>query len=375
MPEDQTPKRALRAASAKPSSQASRSLRRRLRRSRPRRGEDPRATLVDVQPGEAAHLDAPDEEPATDARTEDTSTGDIRSEDTPSQDTPTEDSQSDDTPTEDSQSEDTSSEDTPTDDTPSEQQAAERVAKARSRRARLVQSLVRPGRGQVVAAIILLIFGMGGVMQIRASTEDDAYSSARREDLIQLLDGLTQESRRLEGEIVELEQTRDQLESGADTSEVARKEAEKRVSVLSVLAGTVPAHGPGVRMRISDPQGKVTADLLLDAVEELRDAGAEVIEFNDAIRVVANTWFGTGPNGLIIDGREIETPIVIEAIGNPHSLEEAARFRGGLVSEITSDKVGGQVVIEQLGDVQITSLHEPAAPQYAQPASAPPTPR
>ncbi len=216
---------------------------------------------------------------------------------------------------------------------------------------------------------------MGAVMQIRINTADDAYTNARREDLIQLLDGLGSESRRLEGEIADLERTRAELKSGADTQQVARAEAQQRSEELGILAGTAPAEGPGIRMRIDDPQGKVNADVLLDAVEEMRDAGAEVIEVNDTIRVVASTWFGADAAGLVIDGKSIGRPIVFEVIGDPHSLEEAARFRGGLVSEITGPGIGGQVQIEQQDRVTVESLHAAREPQYAQPASSAPTPR
>jgi uncharacterized protein YlxW (UPF0749 family) len=242
-------------------------------------------------------------------------------------------------------------------------------------RSRLWNSIWRPGRGQLIAAVILFVVGVGGVMQIRINTADDTYSSARREDLVQLLDGLGSESRRLEGEIAQLEQTRTNLQSGADTQRVARDEAEKRVQVLSILAGTAPAQGPGIRMRIADPNNKVNADVLLNAVEEMRDAGAEVIEVNNTIRVVASTWFGSDARGLVIDGVRVSTPITIEVIGEPHSLEEAAQFRGGIVSEITGPQIGGQVQIEQLERVVVESLHTVRQNQYAQPASPPPTPR
>ena len=246
---------------------------------------------------------------------------------------------------------------------------------ARSTRARLRASLLHPGRGQILAAIILLVVGAAGAMQIRINATDDTYASARREDLIQLLDGLSTESRRLEGEISQLEQTRSNLRSGADTQRVARQEAEKHLSELSILAGTAPAEGPGIWMRIADPRAAVDAGVLLDAVEEMRDAGAEVIEVNNTIRVVASTWFGSDAHGLLIDGKPVTRPITLEVIGEPHSLEEAARFRGGIVSEITGPRIGGQVQIQQQRRVVIESLHEASENQYARPASAPPTPR
>jgi uncharacterized protein YlxW (UPF0749 family) len=145
--------------------------------------------------------------------------------------------------------------------------------------------------------------------------------------------------------------------------------------VLSILAGTVPAEGPGIRMRIADPNNQVNADVLLNAIEEMRDAGAEVIEINNSVRVVASTWFGVDARGLVVDGRSVRAPLTVEVIGEPHALQEAAQFRGGIVSEITGPRIGGQVQIEQLNRVVIESLHATKDNQYAQPASPPPTPR
>jgi uncharacterized protein YlxW (UPF0749 family) len=241
---------------------------------------------------------------------------------------------------------------------------------------KLRTAFLHPGKGQLIAAVILLLVGMAGVMQIRINTSDSGYRTARREDLIQLLDGLGAESRRLESEIADLERTRTSLQSGADSRSLARTEAEKRIQELSILAGTVPAQGSGIRMRIADPAGKVDAEVLLNAVEELRDAGAEVIEINNSVRVVATTWFGQdNQGGLLVDGTPVARPIIIEAIGDPHSLQEAAFFRGGIVSEITGPRIGGQVQVDPVGSLTIDSLHAATENQYARPASAAPTPR
>jgi uncharacterized protein YlxW (UPF0749 family) len=246
---------------------------------------------------------------------------------------------------------------------------------ARRTRTRLRTSLIRPGRGQILAAVILFIVGAASVVQFRINATDDTYASARREDLVQLLDGLGAESRRLEGEIAQLEQTRSSLRSGADTQRVARAEAERHLTELSILAGTAPAEGQGIRMRIADPNSAVDPGVLLDAVEEMRDAGAEVIEVNNTIRVVASTWFGSDARGLVIDGKPVSRPITLEVIGDPHSLEEAAQFRGGIVSEITGPKIGGQVQLEQVDRVVIESLHESRENLYARPAPPQSTPR
>lgn len=229
------------------------------------------------------------------------------------------------------------------------------------------RTLFRPRPGQFLVAIVLAIFAMAVVMQIRSAADDEAFSSLRRSELVQMLDGLTQESRRLERELADLEQTRDELASGQDSGRVAREQAEKRLTTMQILAGTVPAQGPGIVIEIHDPEGKVGIDVILNAIGEMRDAGAEVIEFNDSIRVVTSSWVAESRDGLVIDGKPLTAPIRMEVIGDPHALEEGARFRGGMVSEITGPRVGGEVTITRRDLIHIDALHEPRENQYAEP--------
>ena len=233
----------------------------------------------------------------------------------------------------------------------------------------LVRDFVKPGRAQVIFAAILLVCGLGVVMQVRSQASETDYSTLRRADLVQMLDDLTAESRRLEAEIADLEETQRQLRSGVDSERIAREEAQRRLDVLAILGGTAPAQGPGVRITIDDPQRKVTAELLLNTIEELRDAGAEVIAINGTIRVVASTWFGTGQGGgLLAGGHPVGRPITIDVIGDPHALSEATRFSGGLVSEVQGSRIGGTVQVASLDVVTITATVTPPANRFAKPA-------
>ena len=235
--------------------------------------------------------------------------------------------------------------------------------------ARLLTAFLRPSRSQAIIAVILLVVGMTAAMQYKVKATDASYSSTRREDLVQLLDTANEETRRLEAELQALQESRDKLKAGAADARVAEAEAEKRLATLKILAGTSPASGQGIRLVIFDPQGKVGPDLLLDAVQELRDAGAEVIEVNDSVRVVASTWFGTSPTGTIVaDGKAVTRPIVLDVIGDPHALEEAARFRGGIVSQVQAPQVGGTVTIARPSVVQVTAVKELTVNQYARPS-------
>lgn len=239
-----------------------------------------------------------------------------------------------------------------------------------SPRRRVLRSFTRPGRGQIIAAVILFLVAFGGVLQVRTNANDQTYQNARQSDLVQILDGLNSESRRLQGEIQSLQKTRESLRSGADRQRVARSETRKRIGQLGILAGTEKAEGQGVRITVTDPHAKLTPELMLEGVEELRDAGAEAIEINDHIRVVAATSFGGGAGNVTVDGQPISSPVVIEAIGDSDSLASGADFRGGFADQVTGN-AQGQVEIKRESRVVIDSLHTPKKNQYAQPASSP----
>lgn len=231
------------------------------------------------------------------------------------------------------------------------------------------RDLLRPSVSQVVFAVILAVVAFAVTVQVQSRARDDTYSSLRRADLVELLDDLTAESRRMESEIVQLENTRRQLQSGVDSARVAREEAQRRLDALELLGGTVRAAGPGIRITIHDPAKKVTPEILYNAVSELRDAGAEVLEINDRIRLVASSWVGSGTGGgLVVDGQTLEFPLIIEAIGAPQTLAEATRFRGGLVSSIEGARVGGSVTVVEVEDLAVDSVVIPQRNRFARPA-------
>lgn len=230
------------------------------------------------------------------------------------------------------------------------------------------RSLLGFGRSQVVVAVVLFLTALLVVVTVRAHSTQDVYDNMRRDELVQLLDNASAQTRRLEAEVRDLQGTRDNLASGAAGVEAAEAEAQRRLDQLQILAGTAPAVGPGIRITIQDPARTVTPEILLNGVEELRDAGAEVLEFNDSIRMIASSWLALDDQGrLVLDGTVIERPIIIDAIGDPATLEAGARFRGGLVSEVEGPRVGGLVSIQQEERIEITAVAEPGEHEHARP--------
>lgn len=228
------------------------------------------------------------------------------------------------------------------------------------------RDLLRPTRSQLAIAAILLFCGLALTMQLSTRAEQ-RYTNLRQDDLVAILDDVTAETRRLESEIAELELTKARLQSGADASAVARAEAKERLDALELLGGTVRAQGPGIRVTIVDQAGKVTPEIFLNALGELRDAGAEVIEVNDKVRLVAGSWVEAGKGGLVVDGVQLASPYVLESIGDPDTLAEATRFRGGLVSTIEGERVNGSATVVKVTDLRIDTVRAARTNRYARP--------
>ncbi|HUR74551.1 MAG TPA: DUF881 domain-containing protein, partial [Sporichthya sp.] len=176
---------------------------------------------------------------------------------------------------------------------------------------------------QFVIAALCGLLGFFAVVQLRLQADDNNLRTARGSDLIRILDDLNDRSERLDSEIRDLEQRRSELQSGSDRSKAALTEAQERRATLGILAGTVPARGPGILLRIPDPQQKIDAAVLLDALQELRDAGAEAVQIND-VRVVASTDFlDAAPGSVQIDGVVVAAPYLFKVIGDPDTLDPA----------------------------------------------------
>lgn len=243
----------------------------------------------------------------------------------------------------------------------------ENVVRGRSR----MRSALKPRatRAQAVAAVLCGVLGFAAAVQVR-SNQDAGLAGLRQTDLVRILDDVSERSARLQAEARELQRTRDSVSGGSAGNAAALEAARERTRVLGILAGTLPATGPGITLTISDTQGEVGSDVLLDALQELRDAGAEAIELatadGPAVRVVASTSLVDVEDGVEVDGTVLSSPYRFRVIGQARTLASALDIPGGVL-DVLSQR-GAQGVVTQLDSVEITSLRATPSPRYARPA-------
>ncbi|MEV4503095.1 DUF881 domain-containing protein [Streptomyces klenkii] len=235
-------------------------------------------------------------------------------------------------------------------------------------RQRLLNSLWPPRltRAQLTVAVLLCVLGLGLAIQVRSTSDNSALRGARQEDLVRILDELDNRTKRLEDEKRRLENQRTELESSSNQAAEARKQTAQKEQQLGVLAGTVGAQGPGIELTVSDPKGMVEADKLLDAIQELRAAGAEAIQINN-VRVAADTYFSGAAGRVEIDGKKVSQPYRFKVIGKPQDLEPALNIPGGVVQTLEKEQAG--VTVQRSEKIIVDALRPAKRPDYARSSS------
>jgi len=226
-----------------------------------------------------------------------------------------------------------------------------------------------PRSGVAARALVALSVGVVAFLVVsqlgttRRGTETLAAES--ESDLTRIFSSLNEESAALRDEISQLRLELAALQSSAERDQLARDAAQRQLTDLQILAGVVPARGPGVAVRISDPNGAFEFELLLDLVQELRDAGAEAIAVNGR-RVGGTTAFSSKGDAVTVDGQTVSQPYEVFAIGDPATLEVGLRIPGGAVD--TLDALDGtKVTVERRSDVRVPALDHPPDFRSARP--------
>ncbi|SCL48902.1 DUF881 domain-containing protein [Micromonospora chersina] len=221
-------------------------------------------------------------------------------------------------------------------------------------------------------AVLLALLGFTLVVQLKTTSTDPTLAATREEDLVRISSDLDSRERRLRQDIEALEESQRQLRSGEQGRQAALEEATRRADELGILAGTLPAVGPGLSVRFEGPEKAVESERILDAVQELRGAGAEAMQIagadGTAVRIIASTYFVDAPGGgLVVDGRRLTGPYVISVIGDPATLRTALNIPGGVVASV--EEAGGNVTPVDSEAVEVSQLHAPIKLEHARPVS------
>lgn len=220
-------------------------------------------------------------------------------------------------------------------------------------------------KGQWTIGLVCAILGLMLAVQFRTTSDiKGSVGYQRMEDLTLQLNKTEKERAGLQEELGKL---RAQMAKGEGSSELERVRME---------AGLTDVAGPGVTIILDDSkrsrqQGEnpnlylIHDDDLLKVINELRAAGAEAISINDQRLLAMSEIRCAGPT-LSVNNSRSAPPYEIRAIGNPQTLENSLKMRGGVVE--TLQFWGIQVSIKSNESLIIPAFKGSYRFEYAKPA-------
>lgn len=219
-------------------------------------------------------------------------------------------------------------------------------------------------QGQFSIALVCMILGIMLAVQFRST--QDLQSSIPYQRLEDLTQRLAQTEKERDALVKEVHKLREEIGAGILTPEM---------QLIKLGAGVVAVKGPGVVVTIDDSKRPtkpgenpnlylIHDDDILRVINELRAAGCEAIAINDQRLIATSEIRCAGPT-LSVNNTRYSPPYSIKAIGDPQTLENALKMRGGVVE--TLQFWGIQVSIKKQEKVVVPAYKGVFKFEYAKP--------
>lgn len=234
-------------------------------------------------------------------------------------------------------------------------------------------------QAHIAISVICFILGMLLVAQFRSvQVSGAAISIQRAQELSTQLKTVTEERDMYKKELLELREKLAEYEDAASKTSSLTEAIKKELEKVRMLAGLTPGTGPGVVVTLDDSnlprQPGEDANLflihdedLLKVINELFAAGAEAISVNGQ-RIIANSEVRCVGPTIIINSVKLAPPFIIQAIGDPDTLESALKMRGGVIESL--QVFGIQVNIKKQEKIDMPAYAGAIQFKYFEPAKA-----
>src|SRR5690554_2856397 len=220
-------------------------------------------------------------------------------------------------------------------------------------------NLAKIGR-QVAITMICVLLGVMLAWQYKSinnSVTLKQYENKRLEELKDEIIELQNKNNSLQVKLQELIDRNRLLESQGDDAESFRNDLESRLLKARIFAGLEPVEGPGLVITIENGKHfNVQDDDILSVINELRAADAQAVSVKDE-RILAMSEIRSVSNSsyIMINGRQMVSPFVIKAIGDPDKMEHSLKMIGGIIEEISAYV---DVAVERSDNVVIAAVRD-----------------
>jgi uncharacterized protein YlxW (UPF0749 family) len=193
---------------------------------------------------------------------------------------------------------------------------------------------------QLSLTILCFVLGLLLVAQFRTQRMTSrALLSASTADQLTIISSLVENNARLREEMESLEEQLSEYQQ--TTGRAVLGALVEELNKIRIINGLVEVSGSGVEISIDGPIGVLDVQ---DLINELRNAGAEALTINGERLTLYSVVASTEDGAMTINGTPLSRPYVLQAIGQPETLETALLRKGGLIA-ILERKYEGLAVI------------------------------
>jgi uncharacterized protein YlxW (UPF0749 family) len=213
-------------------------------------------------------------------------------------------------------------------------------------------------RFQWAFILVGLVLGLMLALQFRVTRDIQQTDVIRRaQDLTGQVAQLKRERDALQTQVTELRSRMEQMSAGPQGAQL-----KQEMDHAGVLAGVTELTGSGVEVTLNDssvslkpgenPNLYVLHDEdVLRVLNELKAAGAEAMAMNGE-RLLATTEIRCiGPTIVLNKNKRLAPPYVVTAIGNPDTMENSLKMKGGVAE--TLQFWGIQVSVKKMPQVMV----------------------
>lgn len=147
-----------------------------------------------------------------------------------------------------------------------------------------------------------------------------------------------------EKELEKLEKKLEKVRQQAVKNDKSSEEKESKIKTYTNILGLTNKTGSGVIVNITTSKlDESTKEYLDNIINELKNAGAESISINNN-RMILTSAISFDGNVIKVNSEKIESPFIIEAIGDSNLLHGALTRPGGYIELLNSNGIKTQVI-------------------------------
>lgn len=208
---------------------------------------------------------------------------------------------------------------------------------------------------QLSLGLVCLVLGLMLSIQFKTIKQNvGTVSEYRARELATQLKKIKEERDTLLNIKKEYEKKISEFEDAESKESIAARVLRDELNKSRIIAGLVDVEGPGITVVVDDLKFSemynyniIDYTMLLELLNELNAAGAEVVSINDQ-RVISTTEIRQAGLHININTIKFAPPFTFKAIGDPKTLEAALRMLGGIVDRLEASGISVSITQNQV---------------------------